>query len=152
MNINSNISNNGHQTNKNERSGSEEKRLAAQNPGRQDTPPKIDEVTRQRVIEIPVQHIKTPFSTANTSFPQPPPSTTSGSRLFRENSPFANSHLNHSRLPDNFNSPGFFDNSDFFDRFDKDFGNFCFINFCYNTIKHQTNDDLIMNICVLIYA
>lgn len=78
----------------------------------------------QRVIEIPVQHIKTGQSMPSYHQPQPPPPAPSqgGSRLFRENSPFANS----SRLidPGNFGS-GFgsaFDNSDFFDRFDKEFG------------------------------
>lgn len=88
----------------------------------------------QRVIEIPVQHIKTGQSMPSYHQPQPPPppgpSHGSGaSRLFRETSPFANS----SRLidPGNFGS-GFgsaFDNSDFFDRFDKEFGKFfvCFV-------------------------
>lgn len=106
----------------------------------------------QRVIEIPVQHIKT---SGQPPPPQPPPPPSSsyfnhpqypqyhhtgfgtspggtgsgglgGSRsLFRENSPFNNPTRFGTTADPNFASGfGAFDNSDFFDRFDKDFGNY----------------------------
>ena len=123
----------------NDRSGSEEK----------STPPRQGQYHQARVIEIPVQHIKTTPSSSTTTtnniphnIPPPPHHhhphhnrhphqhhhSPGNSRLFRETSPFGpgvSTRLGASDDP--FNSvqpppPGFMADSDFFDQFDKNFG------------------------------
>jgi hypothetical protein len=124
---------------RNERAGSEDKQQQQQRVKENSESP--GRAAARGVVEIPVQHYK---STSATSMPASSASTTStsgvgqptpiglsaGSRLggFREKSPFGNQPQHHNlRTATNRGDfgampGGFFDNSDFFDRFDKDFG------------------------------
>ena len=61
-----------------------------------------------RIIQIPVQHIKTPLNATNST---------------RDDSPLRNSKLANKSFQDSYGNPTFTNRPSIFDRFDSNFGN-----------------------------